>query len=189
MYKLNLATLIFSLSSLFATTEGERSSFFRHSAQNPYHLSIGAVLFDDQGRIACHHFQEIFGYRDVYILMRETMKGTEPPFVTLARGLKEEWGATAEPVAFVGNLSGMLPEGDFHFEKTTLYVVCKLTHWDSQERDVADPEASSVIEWIEPEKLILLMQEQGDRFRHQVDVDESEMVRRAIPYIRQKLKG
>lgn len=160
------------------------SRFFQATKKQPYHLSVGAVLFDQKGLIACHHFQEILGQKDVYILMRESMENDETPFMTLQRGLKEEFGATAEPVAFLGSLSGKLPHTRLPFEKTTLYIACKLINWNPAERDLNDLEATSTIEWLEPELLISLMQKQGIRFNHRVDADESEMIQRALPYIR-----
>jgi hypothetical protein len=168
------------LISLITSTSLSATSFFQASQKQPYHLSIGAVLFDQEGRIACHHFHEIFGHKDIYILMRESMEDEETPLQTLHRGLKEEFGATAVPIAFLGALSGYLPDGRLPFDKTTLYIACELLEWNPEERDAADPEASSTIEWIEPETLITLMQEQGIRFNHRVDADESEMIMRAL---------
>lgn len=157
--------------------------FFQANKNQPFHLSIGAVLFDQNGRIACHHFKEIYGKKDVYILMRESMENDETPFMTLHRGLKEEFGATAKPVAFLGCLSGNLPDQRFPFNKTTLYIACEVIHLDSGERNLDDPEASSIIEWIEPHELISLMQKQGERYDHRVDADESEIIKRALSYI------
>lgn len=160
--------------------KAETKPFFRASHQNPYHLSIGAVLFNKEGNIACHHFEEILGQKDVYILMRESMENDETPLMTLHRGLKEEFGATAEPIAFLGCLSGYLPDANLSFDKTTLYIACRVIDWNPEQRDQNDPEAGSIIEWIEPNRLISLMQKQGVRFNHRADADESEMIKRAL---------
>ncbi len=180
MYWFLLAMYLFSAT---CSSSEEIKPFFQASKKQPYHLSIGAVLFDDGGRVACHHFKEIFGYKDIYILMRESMENGETPLATLHRGLKEEFGVSAEPVAFLGCLSGPLSDPSLSFEKTTLYIACRMIHWNPEQRDPADPEASSLIEWIEPDRLISILEKQGERFNGRVDADESDMIRRAIPYI------
>ncbi len=178
-----LSSLCFSFAACLQATP-----FFQASQTQPYHLSIGAVLFDKNGCIACHHFKEILGHKDIYILMRESMENNETPIMTLHRGLKEEFGATAQPIAFLGCLSGYLPGYPLSFEKTTLYIACQLVDWNPENRDFEDPEASSTIEWLKPDVLIALMEQQGIRFHHRIDADESEMIRRALPYLPQGLE-
>jgi hypothetical protein len=87
----------------------------------------------------------------------------------------------------LGCLSGYLPDSRLPFEKTTLYLACKMINWNPEDRDFDDPEACSTIEWLEPRALISIMQQQGIRFQHRVDADESEMIKRAFPYIEQSL--
>jgi len=179
--------LVLSLNThvLFASEKAQ--PFFQASNTQPYHLSVGAVLFDQKGRIACHHFKEIFGHMDVYILMRESMENEETIFMTLHRGLKEEFGAVAKPVAFLGSLSGFLDYPNLGFDKTTVYIACQSIVCDPSQRDPNDPEAASSIEWIYPDKLISIMQQQGNRFKR-VDADESEIVKSALPYIKQNIQ-
>ena len=168
--------LMSSFLSLFGTEKKQSEHpFFQASSGQPYQLSIGAVLFDTRGRIACHHFKEISGQKDIYILMKEDMEDDETPLMTLERGLQEEFGAKVKSIAFLGCLSGYLCDPPLSFEKTTLYIACQLIEWDL--------EAGSHIEWIEPAELIAIMKKQGIRFQHRVDVDESEIVRRALPYM------
>lgn len=52
-------------------------------------------------------------------------------------------------------LSGYLPDRRLPFEKTTLYVACQLMSWNLEDRDAEDPEACSMIEWLEPNALIV----------------------------------
>lgn len=184
---LTIIFITFSSMPLPAIENAQAKPFFQASKEQPYHLSIGAVLFNKEGLIACHHFKEIFGYQDIYILMRESMENNETPLMTLHRGLKEEFGATARPIAFLGCLSGYLPDSHLSFEKTTLYIVCQLIDWHPENRDFEDPEAGSTIKWLEPNVLISLMKDQGIRFQHRADADESEMIKRAFPYIEHSL--
>lgn len=176
---------LFSVAAWISASGLSAHPFFQASAEQPYHLSVGAVLFDDQGRVACHHFKEIFGFVDIYILMRESVEDGENLLETLARGLQEEFGATATPVAFLGSLVGFLPSFKLSFDKTTLYIACQLREWDVAKRNLDDPEASSIIEWHEPKELMELMREQGKRIPR-VDADESLMIQRALPYIHQR---
>ncbi len=176
-----LGTLLLSKLSFISASEIDKP-FFQASKKQPYHLSIGAVLFDKEGRIACHHFKEILGQKDVYILMRESMENYETIMMTLERGLQEEFGATAKPIAFLGCLSGFLQDPKLPFEKATLYIACQVLEWDPAKRDANDPESVSTIEWLNPNELILIMQNQGNRFKR-VDADESEMIKRALLYI------
>lgn len=173
---------IFFLKSGIAHSTQQEKAFFQACQQYPYHISVGAVLVDHNGHIACHHFTEILGQQDIYILMRESMENDETLLMTLHRGLQEEFGATATPIAYLGCLSGFLPSEELSFEKTTLYILCEVIEWDETKRDPDDPEAMSTIEWLQPEELISIMQRQGERF-NRVDADESEIIKRALPYI------
>ena len=178
---------VFFLSTiLLLQTAVADAAFFQASEKQPYHISVGAVLFNEEGLVACHHFEEVMGQKDIYILMRESMEDDETILTTLHRGLQEEFGAKAIPVAFVGALSGFLYSPVLSFDKTTLYIVCKLIEWNPENRDADDPEAFSNIEWHEPQNLMALMKQQGLKF-NRVDADESEMILRALPYIQSSL--
>ena len=170
--------LIFLLGAVF----GLEGAFFQASEKQPYHLSVGAVLFNERGEVACHHFKEVLGHKDIYILMRESLEDGEDPLTTVLRGLKEEFGATATPIAFLGCLSGFLKDPKLSFDKTTLYVACKVIDWDPSTRDKKDLESTSEILWLDPNVLIPLMQAQGKKFRR-IDADESEIIERAQPYM------
>lgn len=163
--------------------EATEKSLFSATVKQPYHLSIGAVLFNQNGQIACHHFKNFHGQEHLYILMRESMENDETLIMTLNRGLKEEFGATAKPIAFLGGLMGFLYDSKLPFEKTTIYIACELIDWDPSLRYPDDPEGMSTIEWLEPNDLIAIMIEQGKRLKR-VDVDESEMIRRALNFVK-----
>ena len=168
MYRVIIAVAFFCYG-----LQANQRPFFQAKRSQPYHLSVGAVLFNEEGLVACHHFKNLMGHKDFYILMRESMEDGETILQTLDRGLVEEFGATAKPAAFLGCLTGYLPDDQFPFDKSTLYIACQCISWDPNKRDAHDPEAISTIEWLEPEMLIQRMQMQGAKF-HRVDADESE---------------
>lgn len=153
--------------------------FFQFSKESPYHISVGAIVFNDEGKIACHHFKNKLGEKDLYILMRESVENGEDLLTTLERGLMEEFGAKAKPLSYVGALSGTISDSKTDFEKTTLYIACKLTSFNPDKRDENDPEADSIIEWMDPKELIDIMQKQGDKYQR-IDLDESTVIQRAL---------
>ena len=75
-------------------------NYFKASKENPYHLSIGAVVLNGEGKILCHHFESLTlkgeTFKDFYILMRETIEPSETIEACLERGLREEFGCKAE---------------------------------------------------------------------------------------------
>jgi 8-oxo-dGTP pyrophosphatase MutT (NUDIX family) len=161
-------------------------SIFQATPEQPYHLSIGAVVRDEQGRVACHHFDKEVAGEELYVLMRESMEAGEALLETLARGLKEEFGFTAEPVGFLGAMVSHPPFGDGAaktagetFEKTTLYFECRLVDARAYARDPEDPEFRSRIEWHAPMELIELMAPQVTATQRD-DLDEREILQRVL---------
>lgn len=85
------------------------NNYFIGTKENPYHLSIGGVLKNAEGKICCHYFDHIshpaFGaYDNFYLLMRETIEPGESIEQCLHRGLSEEFGATAELKSYLGSI-------------------------------------------------------------------------------------
>ena len=156
-------------------------NLFRASKERPFHLSVGAVVMDEAGLILCHYFDELpeFGARDFVILMRETMEMGESVEETLARGLMEEFGATARVEAFLGSLTCDRLHGGFEWQKTTLYFLCRLESIDETRRAAEDEERGSVIRRYEAAELVELMRAQGRRIGRG-DLDEHEVVQRAM---------
>lgn len=60
-------------------------------------------------------------------------------------------------------------------EKTTLYFLCDFVSLDESKRKSGDLEASSAIQWLDPQDAIIKMKEQGKRLGRE-DVDESVVV-------------
>lgn len=158
-------------------------NYFKGTIDNPYHLSVGAVLVNDKGEICCHYFKsfihkDLGSFTDFYILMRETMEVGEKIEDSLKRGLQEEFGAKGEIKSFLGStISNIIFADRGSIEKTTLYFLCDLVSIDESLRAKDDPEAKSEIRWVKKEELIKIMREQGKRFDRQ-GLDESVIIKR-----------
>ncbi len=158
------------------------NNYFGHTSENPYHLSVGAVVKNSKGEVCCHYFDKFlhksFGeFENFYLLMRETPEPGETLEETLKRGLLEEFGMEATLNRYIGSIVSHFPKKEKMIEKTTLYFLCDFISLDESKRDRNDPEASSEIRWLTPSELILKMKEQGERLER-TDADESVILER-----------
>jgi hypothetical protein len=164
------------------------SNLFRGVPESPYHLSVGAVLYNENNDVACHYFSEFQAadqgkLDDFYILMRETIEAVESVEGAVLRGAKEEFGATGEIKRFLGTLVTKFLRGDTWIEKTTVYFLVKSCGFDSNyERDPNDDESKSVIQWQSINFLIEKMKEQGMKYER-TDLDESIILERAKKFL------
>ena len=103
------------------------TKLFQHSQDNPFHISVGALLVNDKGEILVHKARaadmdseyryKLGGLDEAYILMRESLENGETLEKGVARGLKEEFGVEGKIERYLGSLQFEV-EG---FEKTTLF--------------------------------------------------------------------
>ena len=161
-------------------------NYFQGSVQNPYHISIGAVVQNDKGEVCCHYFKTFSHpamgtFDDFYLLMRETIEPNETIEGCLARGLREEFGIQATLKSFMGPLVSrfLIPKTNVIMEKTTLYFLCNLIDIDLAKRASGDPESVSELRWMKPQDLIPKMKEQGQRSGRE-DIDESKILEKLL---------
>lgn len=157
-------------------------SLYAHKPNQPFHLSAGVLLVNEQGEILAHkvtrstvpaeYAYKLAGNDTVYILMRETPEAGELLEDTAVRGLAEEFGATGTLSRYLGSLQAFIPE-EGGYEKTTIYFEAKLV--SLQERPSSDAEGYSELAWCTPEFLIERMREQG-RQEIRGDIDESKII-------------
>lgn len=158
------------------------TSIYQHTVENPFHISVGAVLVNEKGEVCTHAFSRSELPEDVraaidtdrvYILMRESVEDGETLVEAVERGLKEEFGALGTVKRYLGSLRGraMSSKGFGTFQKTTLYFLVELT---SMGERPDDDESSSELEWLEPRVLIERMRAQKSNSRD--DMDESEIL-------------
>lgn len=162
---------------------------FIGTKENPYHLSVGAVVRNEKGEICSHYFSHfehkaIGSFDNFHILMRETIEPNETIEACLARGLMEEFGISATLHSYLGSIVSRVPimGSDYIMEKTTIYFLCDLVSIDPSKRKEGDPEAYSEISWLPPQTLIQKMKEQGVRLNRE-DADESVVVERAVKFV------
>ena len=171
-------------------------NYFQGNVTHPQHISIGAVMRNDKGQIRTHYFSKEFAsgfwksinVSDFYILMRETLEPNESLEIALARGLREEFNATARLDDYLGSITSTAYQvddknGKHPFQKTTLYFLCTYEGDAAAERDMSDAEGQSTLLWMDAQKLIPLMKAQKERFERD-DVDESSILERYLAYIR-----
>ena len=84
-------------------------NYFQGTVENPYHISIGAIVKNDEGKIACHYFKtithkDIGTMENIFLLMRETIETNETIESCLTRGLLEEFGMRADLKSYVGSI-------------------------------------------------------------------------------------
>lgn len=160
------------------------SNHFQGTKENPYHISIGAVVMNKDGKICHHYFDKklhtIMGdYENIVLLMRETIEENETIEQCLHRGLMEEFGMKAELKSYIGSIVSRfeITGTGVYIEKTTLYFLCDFISQDDSLRAKDDVESVSVLQWSNPEDLIIRMKEQGKRLGRE-DADESSVMER-----------
>ncbi len=163
-----------------------QQSIYQASEKHPYHLSVGAVLLNNENKIALHYFKELDTLGDFYLLMRETLENNETLEEAVHRGLMEEFGAKATILGYIGSWVAWVPHsyyGGWPMEKTMPYFAARLVEQRDEWRDANDPEAISTITWLSAEEAMPILEAQRGRFGR-VDLDESEMVKRAMDFVK-----
>jgi len=154
--------------------ENHIENYFSGYCGLPNHLSVGAAVMRN-GKVCCHYFAEKAGYKDFYILMRETIDPGETIEQTLERGLAEEFNIKAKLVDFLGSIQSRYSDQNRGIEKTTIYFLCEYLEDLKSPRNTHDAEGDSEIKWMEPQELFQKMKEQSQRIKRE-DADESKIV-------------
>ncbi|MDO8573059.1 MAG: NUDIX hydrolase [bacterium] len=169
-------------------------NIFQASKEYPFHISVGVVLTNNDGLICCHFYKradlpiESEGKSDLYLLMRETIQPNESLETAISRGLQEEFGARGTLKAYIGSIKSSFPlrVSKVEVEKITLYFHVGMTEFNPITRDQDEVESKSVIQWIKAEDLDRAFMEQGRRYNNRNDLDESQIVRNYIKYVKSK---
>ena len=162
------------------------SNHFQGKIENPYHISIGGVVVNKEGLVACHYFESLTHksghvFNDFVLLMRETIEENETIEECLHRGLMEEFGMKGELKCYLGSIVSHfnVTNTEVIVEKTTLYFLCDFISQDDSLRSQEDIERESKIQWFDPKELIVRMKEQGKKLNRE-DMDESSVIENLI---------
>ncbi|HYE23362.1 MAG TPA: NUDIX hydrolase [Candidatus Paceibacterota bacterium] len=164
-------------------------SRFQHSVDSPFHISVGAVLVNGEGKVCVHKrtrenipselHDKLGGLEEVFILMRESLEDGESLEYAVHRGLMEEFGAEGELGRYLGSIQTRITPGtSYETEKTTLYFAARLTKLGERPED---EESDSDLEWHEPVYLIDRMRDQGLQ-TNRGDLDESKILEAYVHY-------
>jgi len=163
------------------------SKFYQHTLPQAFHLSVGAVLFNDKMEICTHHFIEKYhpkelkyllgGLDDAYHLVRESLEGDESLQSAVLRGVYEEFGAKGVVEKYLGPLTCTVKTPTKAFQKLTLYHSVRLT--ELGERPDIDEESHSEMEWYAPKELLDLYKKQAT-LTDREELNEVEVIRRFI---------
>lgn len=127
----------------------------RGNPNNPYHKSVGFILFDNKKNIAL-----IKKLSRILTLPRETQHANESPLDYIKRGAKEEIGRTVKVKRFIGSLitKFYLPDGT-KILKTTDYFEAEVTGKVSQAKEV--DEKDDTVVWMTLKEARKLLLDQG----------------------------
>ena len=154
---------------------------FQHSPENPYHVSVGAVVVKDRKILVHNHVKKLMPEKlhfflgdleSAYTLMRESLENGESLEEAVLRGVREEFGIEGILVCYLGSIQAIIPEFG-EFEKTTLYF--EVTCGEMHERSLHDEESHTLLEWLEPHELLKLMEEQ-QKVTSRADLSEAKII-------------
>lgn len=138
----------------------------RGDKENPYHLSIGQVILNQQDQIALIQKND-----SSLTLPRETTYLEENYKEALLRGAIEEIGFTVKPIKFLGSLTTSFNrDPETIIEKSTLYFLSETL--EKVEKHLEEDEIEDTVIWIEPAEAIEKLKEQ--------DNPEAEIVQRVV---------
>lgn len=170
-------------------------SIFQAKPNKPFHLSAGAIVLDDSGKVLCHYCKKLRGGENIYILMRETVEDDANIFDTVHRGLMEEFGAEAEIQNYIDSLIaedkwfGEIDQTTL-VQKTTIYFLCKLKSIDDNLRLKDHPEFGSEIVRMDIDELTEKMKINYEKYKwnfirefevlERIEVLNSESINKSI---------
>lgn len=163
-------------------------SLYKNSPQFPYHISVGAVFFNNNNEIACEVFSKEVAKKwtglntEIRTLMRETIEVGEDIIDAVHRGILEEFGVSGTIIGPLGSKEDLVVEKEKTFLKTTLYFLVKADHVNNIPLQGVDGEIEYKIEWLSIDDLIEKMTTQSQGLERE-DLNEVKILERAKKYL------
>jgi len=161
------------------------SNFYQHNKSQPFHISVGAVLFNENYEICTHHFFterlpdnlkfHAGGLNEYYHLVRESLENNETLESAVLRGVHEEFGVVGEVDKYIGAKEDVITGHGYDFQKITLYHSVKLVRFE--ERPDIDAENHTLMEWYTPKELLKIYDKQVSQ-TDRPELDERIIVER-----------
>ncbi|MCA9367067.1 NUDIX hydrolase [Candidatus Kaiserbacteria bacterium] len=162
--------------------------FYQYSLPQPYHISVGAVVFNDKYEICLHHFEkknvpehlQFLGdyLDDVWHLVRESLEGDESLQTAVLRGVQEELGIEGRVEKYLGSKIDIITSPYREpFEKMTPYHAVRAV--SVGERPNIDAENKTIIEWHSPQAALEIYREQAKKTTRP-ELDEAIIIARFI---------
>jgi len=165
------------------------SKFYQYGLPQPYHISVGAVVFNDQYEICLHHFFKdkvperlhflSDGLDEIWHLVRESLEGDESLQAAVLRGVQEEFGITGRVEKYLGAKIDVItgPQKIHPFEKLTVYHAVRAIEYG--ERPDIDEESRTVMEWHSPAQAREIYRQQAS-LTTRPELDETIIIDRFI---------
>ncbi len=160
--------------------------FYQHSDTQHFHISVGAVVFNEKSEICVHHIKLeqvpesskfLCDYlSDVWYLMRESLEDGETLSAAVHRGCKEEFGAEVSIEKYLGaKIDAIITPNQPSFEKLTIYHAVRLNGLG--ERTDIEGERDTIMEWYTASELLALLNTQCAKTKRP-ELDERIIIER-----------
>ncbi len=154
-------------------------NYFRGTDEHPHHLSVGAVIINDQHDVLCHYYTEVpesvFGEKttDIHLLMTESVEMGERLEDAALRGIGEEFGIEGKVRTFLGSVQSVFyRDTDTKIAKTTLYFLVEYTRKRQELQMLTGWESTSVPKWLPIDELIRIKEDERAR---KVDLHNNQL--------------
>ncbi len=158
------------------------TNYYRSTKEKPYHLSVGIVVVNEAEEFLVRHFSTFHGEKvDLCLFPTETIEQDETLEETVHRGLREEVGAEAEIISFIGSIHGLATMNNKTFEKTVIYFLCRFKKGNSPL--YPDEDGESITEW-HPAKFLIDHQAQQPPDIQNSILNETKIIEAAVEVLK-----